>query len=100
MAKQLKTYTLTDYSNNTWTDIVSEAADLLTIIVCNTSNTIAVTVRVRIGLSEISGEKVINAGEAVPMRIGEIATTNTIRLQVMASAPGMHFTVSGKVDAE
>lgn len=93
-----KNWKLTAYTNNTWTDVVGEAAILASILVANTDPANAINVQLR-----LSGGAVILPASSVPasssyaldLRSLNIGSGETLQLQ--ASAAGINAIASGAV---
>lgn len=99
MAISRKTWPLTSYTNNTWTNLVAEVADVDTLIASNTSLSTAITINVRVQGAEFGGSIVLAAGEAKPLRAGTLRVgSGSAALQVKASAAGIHFVAAGDVE--
>lgn len=97
-----KNWTLSTYTNDTWTDLVAEPAVVANLSVANTTAG-AVTVEIRL---EDAGSKLamiipansIAAYDAFLVDLRAVAVTGTQAIQVKATAAGMDFLASGAVE--
>lgn len=101
MALSPKNWTLSSYTNSTWTDLVGEVATVATLIITNTTGA-AINAQVRLEdaaaeLSRIVPTTSIAANTAKVLDVRSLNITGTQALQAWADAAGVHFTASGVV---
>lgn len=102
MALTPKNWQLTSYTNDTWTDLVAEPAQIATL---NVSNVGAAAVLVQVRLDDGAGVEVVRVlppasvdmNAAFTLDVRSLNVTGTQRLQVRANAGGAHFLASGVV---
>lgn len=97
-----KNWSLSSYTNSTWTDIVGEAATVATVVVVNTTGA-AVNAQLRLEdaaaeLSRILPTTSIPANTSKVLDVRSLNITGTQALQGWADAAGIHFTASGVVN--
>lgn len=98
-----KNWTLSSYTNSTWTDLVDEPAIVANLSIANTTGG-AVNVQVRLSdgsgnnLAVIVPTNAIEAGDAYRVDLRAVAITGAQSLQVWASAAGINFLASGAVE--
>ena len=96
-----KNYTLNSYTNDTWTDLVTEAAILTAVVIANTdgANTITFEIRLDDGagteLSRVLPPSAIGSNASQTLDLRSVVVEAGQRLQVKAGAAGLHFTASG-----
>lgn len=102
MALTAENWSLTSYTNDTWTDLVDEAAQIATL---NVSNVGAGSINVQIRIDDGAGSEVVrvlppaavDVNEAFTLDVRSLNVTGSQRLQVRADAAGGHFFASGVV---
>jgi len=93
-----KAFAVTSYTNDAWTDVVAENADVTAVRVCNTSLTDPVIVEFRRGAGQIAGPHSIPATDAERLDLGTLRVTAAAPLQVRCSAAGVHVTADAVVE--
>ncbi len=99
-----KNWTLSSYTNDTWTDLVDEESIVATLSIANTAGTAA---NVEVRLSDGSGNNLavivpqneLASYDAFVLDIKSIPVTGTQTIQVRASAAGVNFLAGGAVEA-
>ncbi|MED5492662.1 MAG: hypothetical protein VYD45_11155 [Pseudomonadota bacterium] len=86
---------LDSYTVDTLTDLVAETANVTTIIASNTDLLNDAVVQVEYNGANISGSKIIPAGESESLRIKSLPTTAAVKIQVSADITGVEFTAVG-----
>lgn len=93
-----KAFELTAYTNDAWTSVIAEDADVTAVRVCNTSITEPVIVEFRRGTAQIAGPHSIPAADAQRLDLGTMRVTAAAPLQVRCSAAGVHVTADAVVE--
>jgi len=99
-----KPWTLSSYTNDTWTDLVDEPAIVATLSIANTVST-PVNVEVRLSdgdnnnLAVIVPQNELVGYDAFILDIKSIPVTGAMTIQVKASAAGVNFLAGGAVEA-
>lgn len=99
-----KNWTLSSYTNDTWTDLVDEESIVATLSIANTA---ATSVNVELRLSDGSGNKLatilpentMEGKDAFVLDIKSIPVTGAQTIQAKASAAGVDFLAGGAVEA-
>lgn len=100
MTVAIKNWPLSAYTNNTWTDLVAEAATVASLIMSNTSGTDAV-VQIRLAdttpdnLAAILPPYTVAAGESEILDLRSINVLATQKLQIQVDIGGVEFLGSG-----
>lgn len=91
-----KSWSLTTYTNNTYTDLVAEESVLTTILISNTTAG-AITVAARISLNNavILPPTSLAANDSKVLDVRSLSLASGQSLQVQASAAGVNFIASG-----
>tara|TARA_Y100001968_G_C19454458_1_gene771690 strand:+ start:8111 stop:8401 length:291 start_codon:yes stop_codon:yes gene_type:complete len=90
-----KVWKLSAYTVDTFTDLVAEDADVSGVIVSNTDLLNDAVVVIRHGTGDISGSKLIPAGDALRLNAPTLRTSAASPLQAKADRAGVVFTASG-----
>lgn len=90
-----RNFTLTSYTNNTWTDVVRSRTNLQTIIISNTTAG-AINVSVRIGGPDavVLPTTSVAANSSYVMDLNSLTIESEQALQVYVSATGVHVIAS------
>jgi len=99
-----KNWTLSSYTNATWTNLVAEPSIVATLSIANTA---ATTVNVEVRLSDGAGNNLavivpqneLVGYDAFVLDIKSIPVTGVQTIQVKASAAGVNFLAGGAVEA-
>ena len=102
MALTPKNWALNAYTNNTWTNLVGEPAQVATVVISNTSSA-AVTVQMK--LDNGSGVELmkllplanIGVNEVYTFEMRSVNVTGAQKIQVQANGAGIGFLASGVV---
>lgn len=86
---------LDSYTVDTLTDLVADTASVTSVIVSNTDLLNDAVVQIEYNGANISGSKIIPAGEAESLQIKALPTTAAIKIQVSADIAGVEFTAVG-----
>lgn len=101
MAFTTKNWTLNNYANATWTDLVAEPATVAAITIVNTGGG-DVIVQLRLEDSTVSQAVIlppstIGASESYTLDVRSINVTGAQKIQVQADVAGAEFLASGVV---
>ena len=99
-----KNWTVSSYTNDTWTDLVGEPGIVATLSIANTEATpVYVQVRLSDGagnnLAVIVPQNELDGYDAFILDIKSIPVTDEQTIQVKASAAGVNFLAGGAVEA-
>lgn len=106
MALQVDNWFLNAYTNNTWTDLVAEAAIIKSLVISNPTAT-AVTVEIQVvdggvsppaALAQLLAPAVVDENESFTLD-GTFALTGSQVLQVRCDYAGVEFSAFGMIDA-
>lgn len=106
MLTTTKNWGVVTYTNSTWTNIVAEPSVIATVVISNTSSTLSITVGLQLtnaagaGSVQILKDIIIEPNSTYTLDVRSLCVTNNGTqqvLQVMASAAGINFLVSGAV---
>ena len=96
MLTTMKNWKLVSYTNATWTDVVNEVATVATLIISNTSASVAITSSIRLsGGAVIVPPTSIASNSSVILDIKSLNIVTGESLQAHASAAGIHIVASG-----
>lgn len=96
-----KNYTLNSYTNSTWTDLVTEAAIIASVVIANTDASNVITFEIRIDdgagteVARIVPPSEIEQNTSQTLDMRSIVVEAGQRIQVKAGTAGLHFTASG-----
>lgn len=96
-----RNWTLKTYTNDTWTDLVTDETAIDAIVIANTTGG---AVNISIRLADQDGNeravlvptKSVAATTAETLDVAGLKTGKHDKIQVKASAAGVHFTASGR----
>ena len=97
-----KNYMVNSYTNDTWTDLVSDASIIASVIIANTdpANTITFEMRIDNGagteLARLIPPSTIDLNVSQTLDLRAVVIETGQRLQVKALAAGLHFTANGE----
>ena len=100
MAVEKKNWPVDTYLDDTWTDVVSEAATVANIMVCNTAaEELVLQLRVDDGagnkVATILPPNIVAAGKSSTLNVRVINITAGQRLQLRANGAGIEIVASG-----
>lgn len=102
MARTPTNWTLNAYTDSAWTDVVTDAGVVATILLVNTSGS-PVNVQMRLTddtpseLARVIPTTELAAGEAKVLDVRSLSVMINQRIQFFADAAGVHTLVSGAV---
>jgi len=101
MALTPKNWTVSSYTNSTWTALVAEPAQLAAITIANTGALATVEIQLDDGagveLARVLPASDIDTNESYTLDLRSLNVTGTQRLRVQVSVAGVHFVASGVV---
>lgn len=93
-----KNWTLVSYTNSVWTNLVSEASVVATVMVTNPSGVdINCSIRLLTSGAVLLPTASIKAGESITLEIRSLSIPAGDGIQINASAAGLNFIASGAV---
>lgn len=93
-----KAFAVTSYTNDAWTDVVAENADVTAVRVCNTSLTDPIIFELRRGAAQLTAARVVEAGDSLALNAGTLRVTTAAPLQIRCSGAGIHVTADAVVE--
>ena len=91
-------WSVTTYTNNTWTTVLAGAAIVASVIIANTDAGSPITVAMRVGTTVIVPFTEIAAGTTYTIDVRSLAIKTGQTLGFQASAAGVHVIASGAIE--